>query len=170
MTADALLRKLPTLRVNVSVDRGELVIDTPRGMLTEALADEIRAHKAEIIDLLKTRPASQAASTDQQEVSERKQKNAASKCKPSDTTDTPDRRSELKALLDQYPEACPFVSDALEKGAWFGNCIGAMQQWALGDPEYAKEILNEWVVYWKGYPENYEALLEEARKAFNTGK
>lgn len=105
-----------------------------------------------------------AVSIDQRKVSERKRN------KPLDTTDTPESRTELKALLDQYPEARPFVNDALVQGAWVGNCIGAMQQWDLGDPEFAKEILNGWVARWAGYPENYEALLEKARNAFIRGK
>ena len=87
------------------------------------------------------------------------------KGKPPDTTDTPEERAELKALLDQSPEARPFVSDALDRGAWVGNCMGAMQQWTLGDPEYAKEILNGWVTYWGGYPGSYEKLLEKVRSA-----
>jgi hypothetical protein len=40
-----------------------------------------------------------------------------------------------------------------------------MQQWDLGDPGYAKEILNGWVTYWDGYPGSYEKLLEKVRSA-----
>ena len=37
--------------------------------------------------------------------------------------------------------------NALDKGTWVGNCVGAMQQWDLGNPEYAKEMLNGWVAF-----------------------
>ena len=104
------------------------------------------------------KPTPSAASTDQQGVS-------GNKSKPPDTTDTPEERVKLESLLAKYPEASPFVSDALGQGAWVGNCIGALEQWDLGDPEHAKQIMGDWVARWKGYPENYEASLEEVREA-----
>jgi hypothetical protein len=160
MKAKQLLDQLNQHGVLVSIKDSNLFVSTHEGTLTYDLVKVIQGNKAGLMNLLSSPLA----------VPTHPQLEDVSKGKPPDTTDTPEGRGELEALLEQYPEARPVVSGALDKGAWFGNCIGAMQQWALGDPEYAKEILNEWVVYWKGYPENYEALLEEARKAFNTGK
>jgi len=79
-----------------------------------------------------------------------------------DTTDTPEGRAELKGLLDEYPEAAQFVSEALGRGAWVGICIGAMMQWDY-DPDWAREIMEDWVANWKGYPQEYEARLSELR-------
>jgi hypothetical protein len=159
LTGSELLAELRQLGVSLTVDENNLHYTAPKGVLTDKIRQAVKAHKADLLELLRTDAVPpQAVPTDQQGVSE-------NKSKPPDTTDTPEGRAKLEALLAQHPEARSLVNDALAKGAWIGNCVGALRQWDLGDPEYAKQIMSDWVVYWKGYPQNYEASLEEVREA-----
>lgn len=55
MTAAALLRDLVRLGVVLRVEGDRLKVHVPKGVLTPDLVDRLRAHKAEVLDILNNR-------------------------------------------------------------------------------------------------------------------
>lgn len=63
MTATVLLDELRSKGIRLSVEEDRLAVDAPKGMLTDALRQTIRQHKAEILSLLaQATPANDALS------------------------------------------------------------------------------------------------------------
>jgi len=70
LSATNLIARLRELGVRLSADNGELLVDAPEGVLTEALREEIRRHKKDILVLFKwSRRSNRAVTAPLQRVS-----------------------------------------------------------------------------------------------------